>query len=430
MRIRALFSSMFLFWLFAGCVGEASAKPKSTTFDDMMKNSPTVAVAKLLDVPDRENHTVMLEIGEVFKGTLKPGKQKVSFEDFPHLGAKEREVVVFLDEKLVWRFVASPLDSRQPLDKAVLSVSGFYDYNAYFVSPGLFTLEQLKSYVKDKSLVYRFRGAIYFPQPSKTDWKASSLALTGSYDVTNKKVTVKGLPQLEGFPAQPDAFVESEGKINLTYARNLNRQLEIMGHVERLDGESGELVVQFAVSGPEVLTEKAFKEYLGDSHKGGFFTTFKLPCVPKQEKGEKRVLSLTLGKSTENDGNGKQLEGWDKDPINIVEVAYQSPNQSYGETRGTRFPEVVGKELSRKDGILRLAAKTGSGEFIILAFDVGDSLESKGPFTWSFQNPLRIALYTREIRGTVLVSDGKTVTTVATFTPEFDSMGFNRNDRK
>jgi hypothetical protein len=436
MQVRRLWSLALMFWLIAGCIGEAYAKPKQTTFENMMKQSPTIAVAKLLEDPDRANGTTTLEISQLLKGTLKPGKHKVSFEDYPNV-SKDTELVVFLDDKLVWRFVASTLGRKKSVDKAVLAVRGFYDTNAHFVTPGLVTLEQLKKYIKDGSLVYRFRGAIYFPQPGKTDWKAGSLSLSGSYDMTNKKVAVKGLPQLEGFPAQPEVNIQAEslseeGKITLTYERNLQRQLEILGNVESLDGESGELLVQFAVTHPEVLTESAFKEYLGDAQKGGFFATFKLSCVPKQEKEEKRVLSLTLGKWTEKDWDSIQLAGWEKDSLTILAVTYHGPDQDYGAHNyvgESPFPKVVDEELARKDGILRMAAKTRSGDSVLLAFDMGGALQPKGPFTWVFQNEVRLALYTRRIRGTVLVSDGKTVRAIATFTPEFDSLGFNRINR-
>ncbi len=43
---------------------------------------------------------------------------------------------------------------------------------------------------------------------------------------------------------------------------------------------------------------------------------------------------------------------------------------------------------------------------------------------------VRLALYTRKITGTVLLSDGKTVSAIASFIPEFDSLGFNRKDKK
>jgi hypothetical protein len=438
MRIRALCSSILLFWLFAGCICEASAVVEGTTFEDMMKNSPTIAVVKLLDVPDRKNYTTALEISQVLKGTLKPGKHNVSFADFPTLGSQDREFVVFLDEKLIWRFVAAPLDSQQPVDKAVLAVKGFCDWSAHRVSPGLVTIAQLKAYIKDQSLVYRFRGPIYFPQLNKTEWKASSLFISGSYDVTNKKVTVEGLPQLEGFPAQPDVHVCGRrlgegGKVNLTYNRDLSRELEIMGNVERLDGQNGELLVQFAVTNPEVLTENAFKEYLGDAHKGGFVATFKLPYVPKQEKAEERTLSLTLGKWTETDCDGMQLEGWDQDPIKILAMDYNGPDERSSQTNyvgASPFPKVVEQELARQDGILRLAAKTRSGDSVILAFDLNGPLQPQGPFKWTFQNELRLVLYTKQIRATILLSDGNTMATIATSTPAFDSLGFNRRDRK
>ncbi len=324
------------------------------------------------------------------------------------------------------------------MDKAVLAVRGFYDSNAHLVYPGLVTLEQLRSYIKDGSLVYRFRGEIYFPQLGKADWKAGSLSISGRYDVTNKRVAVKGLPQLKGFPAQPEVHVQpgfgsGRGEINLVYERGLTRQLELMGNVERLDRRSGVYLVRFAVSHPEILTENAFKEYLSDAHKGGFFATFKLPCAPKQGKGDKRVLSLTLGKWTKTDWDSIQLEGWDKEPIEILALDYNGPDEQYGAHRYVGvgpFPKVVERELDRKDGVLRLAAKTRSGDSIILAFDLGGPLQPEGPFTWTFQNQPRLVLYTRQTRGTLLISDGKTVNTIAGFAPAFDSLGFNRNDTK
>src|SRR5260370_24592443 len=104
--------------------------------------------------------------------------------------------------------MASPLKGETKADQGLLRIWGLTNKDTSFVTPGLVTLNQLKTYLKGGSLVYRFRGEVYFPQLGRPDWKPGSLVLSGTYHVINKKAIVRGRPNLQRFPAHPAASVE------------------------------------------------------------------------------------------------------------------------------------------------------------------------------------------------------------------------------
>ena len=341
----------------------------------MMKISPTIAVARLLEISDPKDAIdgkATVEVSRVVKGTMKPGKCTIPFEKDGTPISTGNDIVIFLDEKRVWRFVAEPVDNKLSMDKTMLKLRGFFAFNAHIVDPDLITFEQLKRYIKDGSLVYHFRGTIYFPQRGQTDWKASSISISGSYDSVKNKATVKGMPLCEDSLEQLSVTIGDrfEGAdICLCFSVKPGRGLKLCGWVESVDAESGAMVLRLVATAPEVLTEDLFRAYLGNSeNEEGFPAKFKISCVPGQEKLEKRILTLTLGKDSRIGPDIKQLAGSDKEPIYIRMLECHGPDTNYTVWTG-HYPKIVEEELARKDSILRMAAMTKSGDIIILAFD-------------------------------------------------------------
>ena len=80
-------------------------------------------------------------------------------------------------------------------------------------------------------------------------------------------------------------------------------------------------------------------------------------------------------------------------------------------------------------GRLRMALRTRSGDCLLLVFD-GGPVRAEYPFTWTFQSFFVYTLYSRELRGKVVLHDGGAFKTVASFTAEFASVGFNRREKK
>lgn len=239
--VASLFSIVIIF-----SPEHAWAKPIETTFEEVLKTSDTIAVAKFADkAPDLGNNAVDLQILQTIKGDLKPGKHSIAFHDHPRFANKGGSFIVFLDAGKVWRVVAHPLNGKE-LEEDLLQLDGFYDYNAYFVSPALVTLDQLRKYLKDKTLVYHFKGEVYFPEEKQVAWKAGSIKIKGTYDAVNEVAHVEGLPNLKGFDPQPTIFISSgtghgRPSFHLEYSRNLKRLLVLTGKVDSIDPKTGEI---------------------------------------------------------------------------------------------------------------------------------------------------------------------------------------------
>jgi hypothetical protein len=424
--VKRPFLAVLIFSLIDLAAPPVWAKPKHTPFKEVMAQSDSIVVAKLKGEPDGKTRKARLDILQVLKGNLKPGHWEVSFSDFPHGGPEE--FIAFLDKDAVWRFTARPLAGKQVADD-VLLVSGFYDYNAHWVTPGLLTLEQLKGYLQNGSLTYKFEGDIFFPQPGKTDWKAGTLRITGSYDAVTKKTDVSGFPALKGLPAQPEVVslhhYEDDARLDLAYSRSGYRPLHVLGKVSKLDAKTGTLVVRFAVSEPDVLTQKALEDYLADDAKGPTYYTFKLTCAATKEHPQPRVLTYQVGKRFGPD----EVSGWDKAPLKVISTSYNGPTVRSGSATRA-LPAKVDKDLFAEDWVLRVVAETDAHEFLVLAFDLGEPKTGKDMFRWTFQNDLLYALYNNPVGGKLQLHDGKTLQTLTTFTATLDSTGFIVNDRK
>src|SRR5262249_44854237 len=122
----------------------------------------------------------------------------------------------------------------------------------------------------------------------------------------------------------------------------------------------------------------------------------------------------------------------EKEPVKVLAVEYHGRDlnhtaQSYkpGEKP---LPDAVEAELARRDGVLRMAAKTATGAARLLSFELSE-LRPKGPFLWTFRTDLLYALYSGEFKGTVAVFDGKALKTVATFTVAYDATTFNVREK-
>ena len=66
-------------------------------------------------------------------------------------------------------------------------MEGFLTAIAHFVTPGLITLAQLKTYLKDGSLRYSIEGPLWFPQRLNPAWKPSEIRIKLIYDAVTKK---------------------------------------------------------------------------------------------------------------------------------------------------------------------------------------------------------------------------------------------------
>jgi hypothetical protein len=394
------------------------AKTRYVDFKDLMAQSETIAIVgplQMLPESFLKTPRVTLNVLKVLKGNMKVGKREVGLGPYPGPG----EFVAFFDKFGVWKFTAAPLSKRKA-DADVLAISCSDESGVDFVTPELVTLAQLEAYLKNGSLRYVFRGDVWFPQRGQVAWKPSPLRIHGTYDAIRKSANVTGLGKLEGLPAQPEVFVDSDGggtdrwRLHLRYSSGSDRPLEIIGKVEGLDPKSGEIVARFAVTDPDVLSQTSLQDYLADPRRGHYYYTYRLHCTPAKDQFHGGDLLLTLNRDSVG-----YLEGWGKTRSPIAQTSYSGPSGWTG-TVGTghlTFPD---------DWVLRMVARTQTIEYLILAVDAQKPIGGKDIFRWTFGTPLLYRVYSGPTGGSLQVYEGTKLRTLGTFTVSIDAVGFDR----
>jgi hypothetical protein len=256
-----------LFLLFFGWSFVASGKPMSITFSDLQKAAEYIVVARY-DGPLASGKGYQLQIERSLKGSLKPGAQTVlrSPDGEPEVKKGER-CIAFLDDKLQFRWAALP-GEKQGLDDGFLYIKGFYDFNAYLVSPSLITLAQLETFLSKGTLHYEFSGPLHFLSGGVST--PSTIVLSFGYDLAAKTTKVTGMPKLAGFTTDPEIYLTPgyDPDVTLSYDRNLSRSLIIAGRVESVDKKTGRYTLKLSPESPDLFTEAEFVRYLGDKKLG------------------------------------------------------------------------------------------------------------------------------------------------------------------
>jgi len=387
---------------------------------------------------------VQLAIHQVLKGTLKPGKYEVFNPGrFGGPAAVPREFIVFIDHGNVWQFIGWPV-SRKPIDSDVLELSGVnHEDAAHCVAPQVVNLAQLKTYLRNKTLRYAFRGDLYLPQSGKPGWQPSGLQLSGTYDPIADAsakafasafglplpnlARVKGFPALGVFAAQPEVHVDNlDGPcLNIEYSNNDGRALKFRGNVVGVDRNSGEYLVKFVICQPTLLTQDDLKRYLGNPRPGPCSYTFHLKCAPS-ERTKARELTLVMGKNQCTIG---QIHGWSNRPLQITQATVDGGKLLLptGRVRSP-LPKVF---QNGRNWVLRMVAPTHGDEFLLLAFDLGEPPHREFPFRGGCggcEEELLYGILWGRTRGALQIHDGKTLQTIAPFSVTVDRVEFGSED--
>jgi hypothetical protein len=403
----------------------ARAEPASTEFNEVVAQSETIAVIHLKDVDSRQ-FKVRLNIKQVFKGSLKPGEREVTVPRYGissvgHL-TKNRELIGFIDHGNVWRFLGISATGKA-INSDVFELWGFNDDEGdiHFVTPGLLTLAQLKTYLKNKTLRYPFRGDVYFPRSGKGGWQVSDLQLTGTYDAITDTAQAKGFAALAVYSSQPEVrlTLQDGPRFNIVYSDKGSRRLDFGGRVVGVDPRSGDFLVKFSINWPTLLNEEALKRYLGNPRPATPVYTFHLNYAPSRTT-KARELSLVM-----HDQVFGHICGWSDRPLQIAEAEFSTPKP--GSQAGclvSPLPAVIRNLLSARDSVLRMAAPTRTGEFLILAFELGEPSPEEFPRDNDCETKLLYGVLRGHSRGTLQIHDGTTLKEIAPFSVTFDRVEF------
>jgi hypothetical protein len=257
-------------------VRHAEAKPMHLRLEDLRTQAKTVVVA-------RYEGKLVLDVKRVITGNVRPGKLKVlaSPDGQPDVPTGQ-DCVAFLDDKGRWRWAGRAVAGD--VESGLLQIQGFYDSNAYLVSPSVMTVVALERFLAGQPLTWTFRG--------KLQGTAFTIEVTSTHGGAS---SVTGLPALAGFPA-PQVLVSAGfgPHVTIQVDRNLNRPLSISGRVDSV-GTDGTLATTFWLSEPSYLTQADFARYVADPKLGHPYAEIDVKLVG-HEKPWRMVLDEEVGR--------------------------------------------------------------------------------------------------------------------------------------
>jgi hypothetical protein len=404
------------------------AELQITAFPEMFERCGTIIVVRCVDDPPakRGEKSLPVEIIEIVKGDLKPGKYAITlpkYERFPHRGKKGDEFIAFLDEDKVMQFMAYPARGAKA-GQGLLCIDGAYARSAHWVRPGLATLEQIKTFQSKKTLDYRFRGDLFFPEPGKAAWKASSLSVVGSYDAVKDKGQAAGLPKLNQFAKPPQILLTNEhARPALELIWPGKRSLKLYGNVIDIDAKSGEFIVRFVVAEPLVLSQKSLEEYLADQRLGPAVYQFKLACTAAKGEAIPKFLTLKMGSS------GDLLVGYPEGALRAFQKSYcyEHGSMNAGVVLAEEIPKSVYDDSIQRDGFLRLTMKLAAGKFLTVNFRIGEPASDETDAYWTLDNRLAYGFYrAKQIEGNIKLHEPTGARIQATFSATLERVGLSQ----
>jgi hypothetical protein len=174
--------------------------------------------------------------------------------------AKRPRVVALIDgqQRLRWvgRLVAGP-----DLERGVILLEGFFDYNAHHVEPGLLTLPQLTSYLASGDLVQVFRATLAFPD------RAGGLEVTADRFEVEHDAIARVTRRVDGLSMacleHPQLAATGDDLQLFFHCRQRPRTLTLAGQVTGVDRDGAILVT--AVPLRPFLYRDEFARYAKDA---------------------------------------------------------------------------------------------------------------------------------------------------------------------
>ncbi|TND08414.1 MAG: hypothetical protein FD123_2210 [Bacteroidetes bacterium] len=257
----------------------AQAEPMHIYFQEMITQAKTIVIAEYIGPANSAEGLDATEwnidVKEVLKGKAGQGRMKVGRAHGMVQLPAHSQCIAFLNERNEFEWAGYTKDKGDPAS-GIIFLEGFYDFNAYLVSPCTITLNQLKEYLKKGFYHCTVSGDLHFFSQEKQVMEPSTVHFEITYTFGKKtpgtKVKMTGM-KLVDFPKEPEVELGSwRNTIELDYEPNMVRPLKIHGEILDslgLDSSGFGYKALFWSDAPEELTEKEFFDYLADPKVGG-----------------------------------------------------------------------------------------------------------------------------------------------------------------
>lgn len=173
---------------------------------------------------------LFINVEYTLRGTAGKGRMKVRRSPDGHVWVpvgKKPRVVAFIDQQHRFRWIGKLL-AGPSLERGVLRLEGFFDFNAHIVGPGTMTLTQLQHYLVHGTLNQRYRASIVVPD-GKGGLARSKHSVTLDFDPFKRKVAlVKG----GRWPCLNNPSLSVSWRFSLHfYCRFRDRRLTLTGRI-------------------------------------------------------------------------------------------------------------------------------------------------------------------------------------------------------
>lgn len=239
------------------------AAPMHTALTTIRSEATTIVIGTM------STSELVVDVDTVVRGKAALGPRRLKSSPDGHSFASGR-VVVLLDRNDTFRWVGT-LTAGASLETGVIHLSGFFDFNAHLVSPGMMTLAQLEGFLAKGTLGQKFAATITVADGTGA-FVASGRGFTFGYDALTRKATIAGL----GGACLGDAHVHGLdwGSLSVLLYGDCprvpgkasgggDRRLELEGKITGVDA-SGAITAEVSPTQP-FLDVKDFATFMNDA---------------------------------------------------------------------------------------------------------------------------------------------------------------------
>ena len=257
------------------CICSIQAEPMHIYFNEMMLQSKTIVSGVYLGF----NGTTAFESDKYYFLVQKVFKGNVS-NDTLILGRAHGGVnlnpgttcMAFINKNNEFEWVGNLYNTQKVVDKTILQIEGFYDWNAYLVSPSMISVGQLSDYIKTNSFSGHISGDVQFFWNNEKRMKDSPINLSIKYRYVQGKldseVEINGLP-LDNFKKTAQVSLPIwDHYLSVLYESNLYRPLEFRGKIMQLHTNDTSWRALFWLDEPEELTYDEFLDFIQNDSYG------------------------------------------------------------------------------------------------------------------------------------------------------------------
>jgi hypothetical protein len=296
MKRISMFFTFILFTLVA------RAHPLAIEFYEMIDASKLIVIANSIKPIGTGDLISIYEINitTILKGKGVTGTYTVKRAKGSPNVPLNSPFIAFINRENEFEWCGLPIAENQAelSDNSVLSLAGFYDFNAYLVSPSVITLGQLKQYIKEKKYSNRISGNLYCFSNSTKKLESTPVNFIVNYTYTKDGIksstTVSGI-SWKGFPAKPELSVSAwDNEISLEFETNGYRAFVVDGVLLPVPDSNGTIQARFWVTDPDELSFDELKEYLTNEIHG--FPSYELEITTDKNETYQLMLGEEMGR--------------------------------------------------------------------------------------------------------------------------------------